>query len=117
MIDGTLAGNGVELNYAEKLSPKWGSSDEMSAYQERTLLLLMILKMMKVKLMKMRMIRMMMRRKMRMMMTRIMMMMMSTCRMVGFFEKVGAVPSTCGWGGASTAAKTFDNFFKNIFNF
>ena len=27
--------------------------------------------------------------------------------MVGFFEKVGAVPSTWGWGGASTAAEIF----------
>ena len=27
--------------------------------------------------------------------------------MVGFFEKVGAVPSTWGWGGASTAAGIF----------
>ena len=26
-----------------------------------------------------------------------------TCLMVGFLENVGAVPSTCGMGGASTA--------------
>ena len=115
MIDGTLAGNGVELNYAEKLSPKWGSSDEMSAYQEGTLLLLMIMKMMKVKSMMRRRMMRMMRRRMRRMM-RMKMRRRSTCRMVGFFEKVGAVPSTCGWGGASTAAKIFDDFFQHIRN-
>ena len=39
----------------------------------------------------------------------------STCRMVGFFEKVGAVPSTCGWGGASTAVNICVRYLSDIF--
>ena len=32
------------------------------------------------------------------------------CRMVGFVEKVGAIPSTCGKDGASIAVKINSNY-------
>ena len=41
LIDGSLVWNGVKLNYAEKLSPKWDSLDEISSIQEDKILLMM----------------------------------------------------------------------------